>query len=64
MLAFDAGYADQAHMTRHFRRYSGQRAPASSSVTACASRHLCAVRARMSRSFKTTTRRDEHLAGT
>ena len=24
MLAFDAGYADQAHPTRHFRRYSGQ----------------------------------------
>ena len=24
MLAFDAGYADQAHLTRHFRRYSGQ----------------------------------------
>ena len=24
VLAFDAGYADQAHLTRHFRRYSGQ----------------------------------------
>jgi transcriptional regulator GlxA family with amidase domain len=23
-LAIDAGYSDQPHMTRHFRRYSGQ----------------------------------------
>jgi AraC-like DNA-binding protein len=23
-LAFDAGYSDQPHMTREFRRYSGQ----------------------------------------
>ena len=23
-LAFEAGYADQAHLTRHFRRYTGQ----------------------------------------
>ncbi len=23
-LAFEAGYADQAHLTRHFRRYAGQ----------------------------------------